>query len=110
MYSESFMKLEPNLNTISKVPSTTSILILNGENDTQTPVEGALLLQQKLTEINHPDHVMITYPDLGHKFYPSSPWQTDIGPIQQYVLADIYSWLEAHSRFTPLMTTANSSQ
>jgi pimeloyl-ACP methyl ester carboxylesterase len=60
MYSESFLKLEPNLNTISKVPLTTSILILNGENDTQTPVEGALLLQQKLTEINHPDHVMIT--------------------------------------------------
>ena len=68
------------------------------------------MLQQKLTEVNHPDHVMITYPDLGYKFYPSSPWQTDIGPIQQYVLADIYSWLEPHSRFTPLMTTANSSQ
>jgi uncharacterized protein len=68
------------------------------------------LLQQKLTEINHPDHVMITYPDLGHKLYPSSLWQTDISPIQQYVLTDIYSWLEAHSRFTPLMTTANSSQ
>ena len=88
MYSESFMKLEPILITIIKVPLTTSILILNGENDTQTPVEGALLLQQKLTEINHPDHVMITYPDLGYKFYPSSPWQTGIGPIQKYVLAE----------------------
>jgi dipeptidyl aminopeptidase/acylaminoacyl peptidase len=83
------MKLEPNLITINKVPLTTSILILNGENDTQTPVEGALLFQQKLTEINHPDHVMITYPDLGHKFYPSSPWQIGIGPIQKYILADI---------------------
>jgi hypothetical protein len=111
MYSESFMKLEPNLITINKVPLTTSILILNGENDTQTPVEGALLLQQKLIEINHPDHVMITYPDLGHKFYyPSSPWQTGIGPIQQYVLADIYSWLESHNGFTPLMINTNSSQ
>lgn len=110
MYSESFMKLEPNLITISKVPLTTSILILNGENDTQTPIEGALLLQQKLTEINHPDHVMITYPNLGHKFYPSSQWETGIGPIPQYVLADIYSWLESHSGFTPLMTTTNSSQ
>ncbi|MDW3605210.1 MAG: hypothetical protein QOK67_09240, partial [Nitrososphaeraceae archaeon] len=36
MYSESFMKLEPNLITINKVPLTTSILILNGENDIQT--------------------------------------------------------------------------
>ena len=103
------MKLEPNLNTISKVPLTTSILILNGENDTQTPVEGAFLLQQKLTEINHPDHVMITYPDLGHEFYPSSQWQTRQGPIQEYVLADIYSWLESHNGFTPLTTSISSS-
>jgi hypothetical protein len=26
-------------------------LILNGENDTQTPVQGPLLLQQKLTQL-----------------------------------------------------------
>ena len=75
-------------------------LILNGENDTQTPVEQAMLLQQKLTEINHPDHTLITYPNLGHEFYPSSQWQSQHGPIQQYVLADLYSWLEAHSGFT----------
>jgi uncharacterized protein len=100
MYSESFLALEPNLNTITKVPSNTNILILNGENDTQTPVQGALLLQQKLREINHPDHILITYPNLGHDFYPSSQWQTEHGPIPQYVLADLYSWLESHSGFT----------
>ena len=49
IYSKSFLASEPNLNTITKVPSNTSILILNGENDTQTPVQGAFLLQQKLT-------------------------------------------------------------
>jgi len=100
LYQSSFFALEPNLNTISKVPSNTSILILNGENDTQAPVYGAFLLQQKLTEINHPDHILITYPDLGHEFYPSSQWQTSQGPIQSYVLADLYSWLESHSGFT----------
>jgi fermentation-respiration switch protein FrsA (DUF1100 family) len=105
----SFLALEPNLSTISKVPSNTSILILNGENDTQTPVEQAFLLQQKLTEINHPDHILITYPDLGHEFYPSSQWQTSQGPIQQYVLADLYSWLEAHSGFTHSITSSSSS-
>ena len=93
-------ELEPNLSTISKVPSNTSILILNGENDTQTPVKGAMLLQQKLAEINHPDHILITYPNLGHDFYPSTQWQTQQGPIQQYVLRDLYSWLEVHSKFT----------
>jgi hypothetical protein len=36
----------------------------------------------------------------GHQFYPSSQWSTGKGPIQQYVLADIYAWFEAHSGFT----------
>jgi uncharacterized protein len=103
--------LQPTLDVIGNVSSNTSILIIQGENDTQTPVEQAFLLQQKLTEVGHPDHTLITYPNLGHLFYLSSEWQTGIGPIEQYVLRDIYSWLESHSGFTPLMiTTANSSQ
>ncbi len=105
----SFIALEPNLNTISKVPSNTSILILNGENDTQTPVQQAFLLQQILTDINHPDHTLITYPNLGHLFYPASQWGTEFGPIQQYVLADIYSWLESHNWFTPMTPSISSS-
>jgi hypothetical protein len=100
IYLQSFLAFESNLNTISKVPTNASILILNGENDTLTPVQGALLLQQKLTEINHPDDILITYLNLGHEFYPSSQWQTQQGPIQQYVLADVYAWLEAHSGLT----------
>ena len=105
----SFIALDPNLNTISKVPSNTSILILNGENDTQTPVQQAFLLQQRLTDINHPDHILITYPNLGHLFYPASQWGTEFGPIQQYVLADIYAWLESHNGFTSLSTFSSSS-
>jgi hypothetical protein len=81
-------------------------LLLNGENDTDTPVQQAFLLQQRLTEVNHPDHTLITYPNLGHDFYPSSKWSTAPGPIQRYVLADLYSWLEAHSGFTNHTATA----
>jgi hypothetical protein len=29
--------------------------------------------------------------------YPSPQWFTEIGPIEPYVLADLYAWLEAHS-------------
>jgi uncharacterized protein len=47
--------------------------------------------QQKLTDITHPDHILITYPNLGRIFYPSSQWFTGFGPIQQYVLRDFYS-------------------
>ena len=110
----SLSSLIPNLSIIGNVSKSTGILILNGENDSQTPVQQAFLLQQRLTELNHPDHTLITYPNLGHAFYPSSQWSTGIGPIQQYVLADLYAWLEAHSGFTRLpnsmsVSTTNSS-
>ncbi len=102
--------LTPNLDIIDKVPSNTSVLILQGENDSDTPIQQAFLLQQKLTELRHPDHTLITYLNLGHLFYPSSQWITAHGgPISQYVLADLYSWLESHSGFTPLYTSMHSS-
>lgn len=67
-YNKSFLAFDLNLGIIGKVPSDIRVLILNGENDTQTPVQQALLLQQRLTEVNHPDHLLITYPNLGHEF------------------------------------------
>lgn len=97
-YQRSFFAVEPNLNTIDKIPSNTSILILQGENDTQVPVQQAYLLQQKLTEIKHPDHLLITYPDLGHSFFPSSQWVTEYGPLPHYVLQDIFAWLTDPTR------------
>ena len=101
---------EPNLSIIGNVSKSTGILILNGENDSQTPVQQAFFLQQRLTEVNHPDHTLITYPNLGHVFYPSSQWSTGFGPFEPYVLADIYSWLEAHSGLShSYVTTAATS-
>jgi uncharacterized protein len=95
---KSEINLDSNLNIIANVSKSTGILMLNGENDIQTPVEQAFLLQQRLTEVNHPDHLLITYPQLGHVFYPSdTKWRTGIGPIQQNVLFDLYKWLQYHS-------------
>jgi len=93
----SYFNIEPDLSIIGNVSKSIGILLLNGENDSQTPVQQAFLLQQRLTNVNHPDHMLITYPNLGHFFYPSSQWFTRSGPIEPYVLADIYAWLEAHS-------------
>ena len=82
----------PNLDIISKVPFNTSILILNGKDDSQTPIQHALLLQQKLMQVRHPDHTLITYPDLGHLFYPSSQWITVAGgSMEPKVLEDSFS-------------------
>ncbi len=86
--------LLPNLDILTKVPSNISILILQGENDSDTPIQQALLLQQKLTEVRHPDHALITYPNLGHLFYPSSQLVTTVGgPIEKKVLEDLFEWI-----------------
>ena len=86
--------LLPNLDILTKVPSNISILILQGENDSDTPIQQALLLQQKLTEVRHPDHALITYPSLGHLFYPSSQWVTTVGgPMEKKVLEGLFEWI-----------------
>ena len=101
--------LTPNLDIISKVPSDTSILIQQGKNDTDTPIQQAFLLQQELTELRHPDHTLITYPDLGHLFYPSSQWKTALGgPMEQKVLEDLFGWLSDPVRDFKKLTILSS--
>jgi uncharacterized protein len=105
----SHFSLIPNLDIISKVPSDTSILIQQGKNDTDTPIQQAFLLQQRLTEVRHPDHTLITYPDLGHLFYPSSQWLTAAGPIEPKVLEDLFGWLSDPVRDFKKLTILSSS-
>ncbi len=110
VWYKSIFSLIPTLSIIDNVSKSTGILMLNGENDSLTPVQQAFLLQQRLTEVNHPDHMLITYPNLGHQFYPSSQWETRNGPIQPYVLADLFAWLEAHSGFTSAASSSTIMQ
>jgi uncharacterized protein len=116
IYFNSLVSLEPTLSIIGNISSSTGILMLHGQNDSGSPVQQAFLLQQRLAELNHPDHALITYPTLGHNLYPSSLWgTTEAGPIPEYVLADLYSWLETHSGFmssyssTRMANSSNSS-
>jgi alpha-beta hydrolase superfamily lysophospholipase len=90
--------LEPNLSIVGNIPNSTSVLILHGENDSQAPIQQSFLLEQRLTEANHPDHTLITYPDLGHLFNPSSQWFTEFGPMEQQVLSDLHRWLSEHTQ------------
>lgn len=92
----SHIALDDTLSMIGNV--TSSILILQGENDSQVPLEQGLLLQQRLTEVNHPDHLLIAYPNLGHAFSPSNEWISSFGPMEQYVLQDMYEWLVSPAR------------
>ena len=95
---KSFSALPSVLGMIGNVSSNINILILEGQNDSQTPLQQALLLQQRLTEVNHPDHQIIVYPNLGHTFVPSNQWITSYGQIPEYVFRDMFEWLSSPSR------------
>jgi uncharacterized protein len=77
----------------------------------------AFMLQQRLTDVNHPDHTLITYPGLGHDLSPAIGESTGsamyglqkVGPIEDYVLADLYAWLEAHSGISHSVATTTAS-
>ena len=97
-YGKSFSALPSVIGMIGNLSSSISILILEGENDSQTPLQQALLLQQRLTEVNHPDHQIIVYPDLGHTFVPSNQWIPSQGQMEEYVFQDIFEWLTSPSR------------
>ena len=92
--------LKPNVDIIGSVPPSISILLQQGDNDIATPLQQAFLLQQALVDARHPDHTLITYPNLGHGFGRQSEWFPVQEGVQPYVLADLYSWLAAHSGFT----------
>jgi alpha-beta hydrolase superfamily lysophospholipase len=93
MWFNSALNLEPNLSVIGNLSKSTSVLMLNGENDPLTPVQQSFLLEQRLSEVDHPDHTLITYPGLGHTFAISPQWSTGLGPVEQNVLSDLHAWL-----------------
>lgn len=95
LMKKSSLALPPLLNIIDKVHSNTSILFLEGNNDSP---QHTLMLNQRLNESNHPDHKYIIYPGLGHLFYPSPKLFSQMEPLPDYVLHDIFLWLEEHTK------------
>lgn len=93
---QSHFSLSKNIDIIGNVSA--SVLILQGEEDTQTPVSEAFLLEQRLTDVGHSDHTLITYPRLGHTFYPKEGFLQWLGPIQDHVLSDLANWLKDPER------------
>jgi hypothetical protein len=88
--------LDSNLVVIGNV--TAGILMLQGEGDSQTPYEAGLLLEQRLIEVGHPDHTLITYPGLGHTLSPVEGMLQPMGPVEGYVLGDLSAWLKDPAR------------
>ena len=83
-----------NLSIIGNI-SSSSILLMQGGQDLGLPPTQPLMLEQRLLAVNHPDHTIIVYPGHGHFLTDigEDSWIDMPGPIPQYVLEDIYSWL-----------------
>ena len=83
-----------NLSVLGNL-SSSSILIIQGGHDLGQPPAQAFMLKQKLLDLNHPDHTIIVYPGHGHLLtnMGEDSWIEVIGPIPDYILQDIYSWL-----------------
>jgi pimeloyl-ACP methyl ester carboxylesterase len=80
-----------NLSVIGNI-SSSSILLMQGGLD--SPAQ-PLMLEQKLLDVNHPDHTIIVYPGHGHFLTDigEDSWIDMPGPLPHYVLQDIYNWL-----------------
>jgi pimeloyl-ACP methyl ester carboxylesterase len=94
--TQAHMSWGATMDMIGDLPS--SILILQGEGDWQTPLIEALLLEQALTDAGHMDHTLYTYPGLSHFFYPTDGWEAAMGPMEQDVLHDLYQWMVSSER------------
>ncbi|WP_370944248.1 alpha/beta hydrolase family protein [Amycolatopsis sp. cg5] len=71
-------------------------LLLNGENDVQSPARAAHAAEAALEKAGHRDHELITYPGVGHYMNIASKFTGGPGPLAPIVLKDIGRWLGAH--------------
>ncbi len=83
-----------NLSVVGNI-SSSSILLMQGGQDLGLPPAQPLMLEQKLLDVNHPDHTIIVYHGHGHFLtnIGEDSWIDIPGSIPHYILEDIYSWL-----------------
>ena len=71
-------------------------LLLNGENDVQTPARVARVADDAIAKAGRRDHTLITYPGVGHVMNLTSKFTGGFGDPDPAVLSDIARWLKAH--------------
>ncbi|RZS91614.1 hypothetical protein EV189_0861 [Motilibacter rhizosphaerae] len=72
------------------------VLLLNGQDDIQTPVRAAIVTDAALSAARVEDHTLITYVGTAHTMNRTPKLDPKYGPPDTSVVADISRWLEAH--------------
>lgn len=71
-------------------------LLLNGENDLQTPARAALAADAAVAAAGNKDHTVIIYPGMAHTMNITSKFYPEFGNPDQQVVTDIRAWLKSH--------------
>lgn len=92
------------LNDIARFPTvsealpkfTGPTLLLNGENDLQTPARAALVADAAVARAGNRDHKIVIYPGMAHTMNITPKFSPEPGEPAQQVVTDIRSWLRSH--------------
>jgi uncharacterized protein len=71
-------------------------LLLNGENDLQTPARAALAADAAVAAAGNKDHTIIIYPGMAHTMNITPKFTPQFRDPDQKVVNDIRTWLRSH--------------
>jgi pimeloyl-ACP methyl ester carboxylesterase len=71
-------------------------LLLNGENDLETPPRAALAADAAVAAAGSQDHKVVIYPGVAHTMNVSPKYAEELGEPDQQVVAEVQEWLQAH--------------
>ncbi|MFI1990627.1 alpha/beta fold hydrolase [Actinoplanes sp. NPDC020271] len=71
-------------------------LLLNGENDLQTPARAALAADAAVAAAGNRDHKIVIYPGMAHTMNVTPKFTPEFGEPDRQVVTDIRAWLRSH--------------
>ncbi|GAA2575830.1 alpha/beta fold hydrolase [Winogradskya consettensis] len=71
-------------------------LLLNGENDIQTPARAALVADAAVAAAGNKDHTIVIYPGMAHTMNITPKFTPEFAGPDQQVITEIRGWLKSH--------------
>jgi acetyl esterase/lipase len=71
-------------------------LMLNGENDIQTPARAAIVADAAVAAAGNSDHKLVIYPGMSHTMNITGKFNPEFGEPDPQVITEIQSWLKSH--------------
>jgi uncharacterized protein len=72
------------------------VLLLNGENDIQTPARAAIVADAAVAAAGNKDHKLVIYPGMAHTMNVTPKFHPEFGVPDKQVITEIQGWLRSH--------------